>query len=395
MDKKPCECECHKHGNHYHHHHHNISKKHFHIRKNFLTRTYFTIFYISIALLLIIMLINFIFIYLEVYLPKIFFPAIIVYIGTFIIAGGILGSFGPINNKSEPQLMQMRKCSSFIMLIICCIFTPIFLTRNIKMYSSIKNSQIFCEENKGKSKGDKYNKLVKEKERIFNKKNNFEHKYKNGLTCYEIQKCLKSISNPNLYICNYNYEEKYNTARCNKVFESDELVNTFDNANMAHFAGSCMELKKENIRENIDLYRCISGRNLLQDDSMSKEDQLLMEQYYDKTNEKYNKKILEIEQKMDEFDEDIYFYDESCRKNYEYFIYFVAIIFHIIIHMIIFLVWLGINISNFLKFFGLKEDTEMIYYQNKMKQMNNIYQNLNNQKNEQNQYDESTPINIK
>ena len=392
MDNKPCGCECHKQG--HHHHHHNISKKHFHIRKTFLSRIYFTLFYISMALLFLIIVINSIFSFFGVYLPRIFFPGIIVYLGTFIVAGGILGSFGPVD-KSEPQLMQMRKCSSFIMLIICFIFTPIFLSRNINLYSSIKSSQTFCEQNKGKSRGDKYYELSREKEKIFQKKNIFENKYKNGLTCFENQKCLKSISNPNLYICNYNYEEKYNTANCNKVFENDELVNTFDNANIAHFAGSCMDLKKEKLRENIDLYRCISGRNIRQDDSNSKEDQLLLEQYYNKTNEKFNQKLAEIEQKMDEFDDEIYFYDERCRKNYEYTIYFVAIIAHIIVHMIVFIIWLGIGISNTLKFFGLKEDTEMIYYQDKIKQMNNIYQNINNPKNEENQCDESTPINIK
>ena len=107
MDNKPCGCECHKQG--HHHHHHNISKKHFHIRKTFLSRIYFTLFYISMALLFLIIVINSIFSFFGVYLPRIFFPGIIVYLGTFIVAGGILGSFGPVD-KSEPQLMQMRKC---------------------------------------------------------------------------------------------------------------------------------------------------------------------------------------------------------------------------------------------------------------------------------------------
>ena len=52
-----------------------------------------------------------------------------------------------------------------------------------------------------------------------------------------------------------------------------------------------------------------------------------------------------------------------------------------------------------MKFFGLMEDNELKYYQEKIKQMNKIYQENRQKKdnieNIQNEPDESTPINVK
>ena len=62
-------------------------------------------------------------------------------------------------------------------------------------------------------------------------------------------------------------------------------------------------------------------------------------------------------------------------------------------------VWIVLAINTIMKFFGLMEDDELKYYQEKLKQMNKIYQEnqqkKNNIENIKNEFDESSPINIK
>ena len=398
MEQNKCQCECHKHQNdpnNPHHHHHHHSKKHFHIRKTLLSKTYIMIFLICTFLLIGIGIINFIFLILKIFIPRIFFPGIIIYIASFIFAGGIVGSYGPVN-KSEPQLMQMRKCSSIIMLFICIGICPIFLYQNINFYSNIKKAKLFCLENNGKARGDIYNELAKEKESVFSLRNNFEFKFRNGLTCFENQKCIKGISNSKMFVCNYNYEEKVsNTAKCNKIFETDNLINSFDDANMGSFASSCIELKKDKIRPNIELFRCISSKNLCKEDSNTEEEKIEIEKYHTKKIEIYNKDIIGIQQKLDNLDADIYFYEDKCYSNSQYFIFFICIIAHILINLFICIAWIILGISNILKSCGCMEDSELMYYQQKMKTMNNLYNQIHLSKENQNEIDETTPINIK
>ena len=398
MNENKCQCHCHKHQNdpnNPHHHHHHLSKKHFHIRKTLLSKTYILIFLICIFLLIGIAITNFLFLLFKIFIPRIFFPGIIIYIATFIFAGGIIGSYGPIN-KSEPQLMQMRACSSLIMFIICLGICPIFLRQNINFYSSIKKAKLFCLENNGKARGDMYNELAKEKENTFQLRNNFEYKYRNGLTCFENHKCIKAISNSKMFVCNYNYEEKVsNTAKCNKIFETDDLINSFDNADMTHFVTSCTELKNEEIRPNIELFRCLSSNNLCKEDSMSDKDKAEIEKYHKEKIEKYNKEIAAIQQKLDNLDADIYFYEDKCYSNTKYFIFFFAIIFHILVNLFICTVWGILGISNILKSCGCIENTELKYYQQKLKTMNNLYNQIHLSKENQKEADETTPINIK
>ena len=400
MEQKKCDCPCHNHNhnhnNNFHSHYH--SKKHFHIRKTTLTKTYFTIFFTCLILLIIISIINVIFLIYKIFLPRIFFPGILVYIATFICAGGVLGSYGPIN-KSEPQFMQMRKCTSIVMVIICLLLSPIFLYQNINFYSSIKDAKLFCLNNNGKSKGDIYSELVDEKEKTFSLRNNFEHKYKNGLTCFENQKCLKSISNSKLFVCNYNYEEKFqNEAKCNKIFETENLVNTFDNANMAYFVSSCLDLKNNKIRPDIELYRCFSTKNLCKEDSITDKDRIDIDNFYEKNSREFDKTIADIQQKLEKFDEDIYFYEEKCYSNGKYIIFYILIFFHVLIHLFVCLIWIILGITNILKLLGYMEDTEMKYYQERIKKINNLYNQYNQVHLSQekiNDIEETTPINVK
>ena len=393
----PCQCECHNQNKHHHHHHNNLSKKHFHIRKTFFTKLFFLIFFISVGLIMLIIIVNVIFLSLKIFLPRIFFPGFLLYIGTIICAGGILGSYGPVNT-SEPQLIQMRKCTSIIMLLLCLICSPIFLYQNIYLYSSVKDSKLYCNENNGKSKGNTINQLISEKDHSFTLKNDYEYKYNNGLTCLENKKCIRSISNSKLFICNYNYEEIFKGGKCTKIFETDKIATAFDNANTVKFASSCRDLKKT-IRPDLELYRCLSETNLLKEDSISSEEQELIEKNYKKKIEHYNRKIEEISKKLEYYDEDIYYYDEECHSNIVFNAYLVIIVVHILVHLFISFVWIVLAINTTMKFFGLKEDNELKYYQEKIKQMNKIYQEnrqkINNIENIQNEPDESTPINVK
>lgn len=410
MDKNPhCNCQCHNQGNgghHHHHHHHNFSKKHIHFRKTLLSQTYFILFIISVVIIISIIIANIILIYKKILIPRIFFPGIIIYIVSFICAGGSAGSYGPAHN-TEPELILMRKCTSIVMLIICIVIFPIFLSQNFNIYSSIKSSKTFCEENKGKSKGDIYSELFDEKEKIISLRNNFNHKYKNGLTCFESQKCIKSISSSKIFVCNYNHEEKYNTSKCNKVFETDHIVNTFDNANMAHFVTSCMDLKKEKIRPELDIYKCISSNNICNNNIVTDEEENEIKKYHKKNDKIYEEKILDLQKKIDNFEEDLYSYEEECHSNIVFGIYLFLIILLILATLVLVIGWVVIGISNILKHFGFMEDSELKYYQEKMKRMNNIYNEVHAQKentniqnnqntiNYQDNIDETTPINVK
>ena len=383
--------------NHHHHHQNDLSKKQFHIRKTFFTKLFFLIFYISFGLIMLIVIVNAIFMALKINIPRIFFPGFLLYIGTLICAGGILGSYGTINT-SEAQLMKMRRCTSIIMLLMCLICSPIFLYQNIYLYSSVKDSKLYCDENNGKSKADNINQLIRQKEQSFSLKNDYEYKYNNGLTCLENKKCIRSISNSKLFICNYNYEEIFKGGKCTKIFETDKIATAFDNANTVKFASSCRDLKKT-IRPDLELYRCLSETNLLKEDSISSEEQELIEKNYKNKIEHYNQKIEEISKKLEYYDEDIYYYDEECHSNIAFNTYLIIIVVHILVHLFVSFGWIILGINTTMKFFGLMEDDELKYYQEKIKQMNKIYQEnrqkINNIENIQNEPDESTPINVK
>jgi hypothetical protein len=126
--------------------HNNHHKNHFHIRKNSLSKTYIFIFLLSIALIILISLISLIFFICNINYPRIFFPAIMIYITSFVCGGGIIGSYGPIDNQ-ELNYIFMRKCASIVMFFICLISFPFFLFQNINFFISVKDAKNFCSEN--------------------------------------------------------------------------------------------------------------------------------------------------------------------------------------------------------------------------------------------------------
>ena len=380
------------------HHNETLSKKDIHYKNELLSKIYYRIFLLSFILLIGTIIINVIFAYKHIFIPRIFFPGVVIYIVSFVLAGGGYGSYGNIN-KSEVALMYMRKCTSIVMLTICFVLFPIFLYQNINLFSSIKDSHKYCLDNKGKSKGDIYSDLLDLKEKTYGLRNNYNYKYKNGLTCFENQKCIRSVSSSKIFVCNYNHEEKYkNTSSCNKVFETDQIVNTFDSMNMAYFVTSCLELKKEKIRPDISIYKCISGKNLAMEDSVTKEEQNEMDQYNEKKIKNYDQQIFDTQKKLENLSEDIYSYDDTCLSNKAYITCLIAIIAFILANLIIVVTWGFIGISNILKTFGIIEDIEMKYYREKVKKMNSAYNeaySANNNQNSRNENDESTPIIIK
>jgi uncharacterized integral membrane protein len=130
--------------NHSHNHNHNHNhKNHLHIRKNRLSKTYIIIFISSIILIILISILSLILSIFNINYPRIFFPVIIAYIASFICGGGIIGSYGPIDNQ-ELNYIYMRKCSSTVMFFICIISFPFFFFQNINFFISVKDSKDFC-----------------------------------------------------------------------------------------------------------------------------------------------------------------------------------------------------------------------------------------------------------
>lgn len=376
--------------NHNHHH-----KNHFHIRKNSLSKTYIFIFLLSIALIILISLISLIFFICNINYPRIFFPAIMIYITSFVCGGGIIGSYGPIDNQ-ELNYIFMRKCASIVMFFICLISFPFFLFQNINFFISVKDAKNFCSENELKSKGDFYMELIGEEQKLKSMLINYNNKYKNGLTCFEKQKCVKSILDSDSFICNYNYEDKMKeNVKCEKIFETEHLLNNIEDANVANFASSCLELKVENIKPEKELFKCSSYLNLCKDDSFNnKEENEEIEKYYENKKEIYKKSIIEIEKEIKKNKVGNYSYENNCLMNFSYNIILISTFLHILCGSFICLTWTFLGIYSFLKSIGIVEDYEKTYYKEMLERANKIYEQVNNPKESKNIQEENIPLKV-
>ena len=67
---------------------------------------------------------------------------------------------------------------------------------------------------------------------------------------------------------------------------------------------------------------------------------------------------------------------------------------HILINFGISITWIILGIFNILKNFGFVEDYEKKYYKEMLEKTNKIYEQMRMNKNEQNNSDENTPLNI-
>ena len=369
--------------NHAHNH-----KKHFHVRKTFLSKVHIIIFGLSIALLIIISLISLILAITNVNYPRIFLFGIMIYIATFICGGGVIGSYGPIDNQ-ELNYIYMRKCVSIAMLIICIILFPFFFFTNINFFISVQSAKNFCLENDLKSKGDYYIELTEEKEKLNSLRNNFNDIYKNSLTCFEKQKCVKSILDSDSFICNYKYAEiMKENINCKQIFEAEHILNNVEDKNVANFVSSCLELKK-------DIFRCNSYLNLCKEDTTNNdEENKKIEKYYEEKENIYKNKIFELDNKLKHFDINDYSYENICLSNFSYNIILILTGIHILINFGISITWIILGIFNILKNFGFVEDYEKKYYKEMLEKTNKIYEQMRMNKNEQNNSDENTPLNI-
>ena len=382
--------------NHNHSHHNHNHRRHFHMRKTSLSKTYLVIFILSIALLIIISILSLVLLISNVYYPRIFFPGIIIYIATFVFGGGIIGSYGPIDYQ-ELNYIYMRKCASTVMLFICLIIFPFFFFQNLNFFISVKSSKEFCYENDLRSKGDIYIELTDEKEKMNNMHNNYNNILKNGLTCFEKQKCVKSIMDSDSFICNYNYGAiMKENIECKKIYETEEYLNNIEDTNVAHFVSSCLELINENIKPGKELFKCNSYLNLCKEDSINNpQENQEIENYYNTKEKKYKKRILEIEKRLKKLNIENYSYENTCLMEFSYnaILFFTAL--HIMCNFGISIMWIILGIYSILKSFGYVEDYEKKEYKEMMEKANKVYEEMKNENVTQNKSDETTPLNIK
>lgn len=388
---RKCNNPNHNHSNLHHHEH----KNHFHIRKNSLSKTYIIIFLLSIVILILITVISFILLITNVNYPRIFFPVIIIYVSTFICGGGIIGSYGPINNQ-ELNYIYMRKCASIVMLIICLICFPFFFFQNLNFFISVKSSKEFCLENEQKSKGDFYLELIEQKEKINSLRNNYNNKLKNGLTCFEEQKCVKSILDSDSFICNYNYAEKMKeNINCKRIYETEHILNNIEDSNVANFVSSCLELINDNIKLGKELFKCSSYINLCKDDSYNNEEEFKeIESYYNKKDNKFKNDLLELEKKLKQINVGNYSYENMCLANFSYNIIIFSTGLHILLNCFISITWIILGIISILKNLGFIEDTEKKAFKEMWEKTSKIFEEMHPQKVSQNTSEENIPLNI-
>ena len=385
--------ECHN-PNHNHNHDHQ-HQNHFHIRKNRLSKTYIIVFILSIVLISVISIISLIFFIFNINYPRIFFPVIIIYIASFICGGGIIGSYGPIDNQ-ELIYIYMRKCVSIVMFLICIISFPFFFFQNFNFFISVKDAKNFCSENDFKSKGEFYLELVGEKQKLNSMLNNLNNIHKNGLTCFEKQKCVKSILDSDSFICNYNYEEKMKeTVKCQRIFETESYLNNIEDANVANFVSSCLELQSENIKPEKELFKCSSYLNLCKDDSFNNEEENReIEKYYDNKKTIYKNRILEIEQEIKKINIGNYSYENNCLINFSYNVILFSTFAHISCCSGISIAWIFLGIFSILKACEFVEDSEKKYYKEMLERTNKIYEQVNNPKESKNIQEENIPLKV-
>ncbi len=364
----------------------------------FLGIIFAIIFGISFTILSISLFTNVIFTIKAFYLPKIFMPSILLFVASFTSSGGGIGSYASeitniktVNRKlNKLEEINLRKFSSFFMLIMCILFLPSGLNNIFSLKEKIYKSQKYCELNNGKSIGHEYLKFLDQRDELKFFKNQTKFIFENGLSCLEQTKCIKLNLFTDSYICNNNLKKNFTnlSEEINCLpFLSSEISN-FSNEKeyIKLFVSSCLE-KDKNFTNKI--YKFITKDNL--ELTNSQNDTVLIEKIYNERMNNYKINNSNINEYIDSYNGTEYTYDLECFSKNDYRVCNFLINFYIFNFYLTCVSWILIGIVKLLKVIGLMKDTELENYY--MSQQAIIEKKIGEEQNEKN-FTEETPIKI-
>ena len=343
---------------------------------------------ISLFIIFFTILINIILSIKRILLPKIFMPSILLFILTFLFAGGILGTYvvafpGQNNILRRNELLMMRNFSPIIMLIISIIF-GVFSLNNIKsMKKNIKQAQNLCETNKGLSMEEIYIKLNKTSNDLLQTYDNLIYTFNNNLVCFPKGKCIKLAENDH-YLCNTDKFLINNTlldTKCNKIDYYDNKIEFFENqSNIAKlFFENCKEINENNL-ENIELFDCQSKDNLEEKKLISgweENNKIKIEKFFNNKLEKYNSQIQTIEKMITNYDKSEFNYDLECYSSLDYKLTYFLIDAYCLVYYFISISWIFFGFNGIYEIFKLVINDELGNKNNSEESRNVI--NLNNE----------------
>ena len=350
---------------HQHNHSRNHNHNHNHLRGNrvlfskdfgFTGKLLMTIFLLSSFVLFFSFLINLILSIKGIITPRIFIPSIIIYILTFLFAGGILGTYvaPPLGNPNiirKGEILMMRTFTPSIMLIITIIFL-IFGLDNIKfLKKGIEKAQKMCESHKGLSMEEiyiLYNQTNYELEQY-----NYKLKYilDKNLVCVPKGKCVNLINEENNYICNTDEFTNYNdisNVKCNKINLNDEIKNNMSkNEDSYLFFENCNEINKNNLA-TVDIFKCESKSNLKELNlvqNYNENEKQKIEAFFIHKLDNCSKEIENTKKLLINYNNSIYDYDLECYNSIDYKLSYLMINIYCIIYYFISGCWIFLGLS--------------------------------------------------
>ena len=370
----------HIHEHHHHHHHHfqenqisqrNTRRKRVIFIRNFgkIAKLLMTLFLLSSFVLFLSFLANLILSIKGIFTPKIFMPSIIIFLTTFLFAGGILGTYvspppGHRNNLRQGDILLMRSLTPIVMSIISFVFL-IFSLDNIKyLKESIKRSQNICESEKGLSMEEIYNKFNTTFYELEQLKYNLILTFNKNIVCFPKGKCIKLINEENSYICNNDeFIKMYNISdsKCNKIkFNEKNLYQIEKNKITNLFFDNCNEINDKGLAI-IEMFICQSKNNLEKIKLISgwdENDKINIENYFNNKLDNMIKQMEKIKKNMRVYEDSEYSYDLECYDSIDYKICYFMINSYTYIYYIISFAWLFLGIwgiSQLIKFINNDE----------------------------------------
>ena len=235
------------------------------------------VFGISIGVLFLSFITNLILTIKQVVTPRIFLPSIILIFISFSCAGGIMGTYiVPPRRMRNPlrknQLLIMRTFVPAVMLIVSLLFLLIGGDNINTLKEGIQRSGDLCKKNKGLTMEEIYIKTNKTTKELITKKENMKYAYKNNLLCYPNARCVKynpdiEANMPN-YICNSQdfIKDGALKTKCdlfNIKENSNQILDNIKNQKDVNlFINNCIDLNKNLLKTEINLFKCESEDNL-------------------------------------------------------------------------------------------------------------------------------------